>query len=85
MKDTFDSVPVSMTAHTKSGAESFQRVLEIVRFTDEKHHIRELLFPAEFAKEQRGELRRSGLKRPHMEELVRVGVGPRRTASDGGR
>jgi hypothetical protein len=71
----FDSVPGSMAAHAKSEVESLQRVREMVRVIDEKRHIRDLLFLAEFTKEQHGELRRSRLKQPYMEELVCTGIG----------
>jgi hypothetical protein len=46
----------------------------MVRFIDEKRHIRDLLFLAEFAKKQHGELRRSCLKQPDVEELICVGI-----------
>jgi hypothetical protein len=72
--DIFDGVPISMAAHVKSEAESFQRILEIVRLIDEKRHIRDLLFLAEFAKKQESELRCSGPKEPKVKELVCVGI-----------
>jgi hypothetical protein len=63
-----------MAARAKSEAESFERILEMVCVIYEKRYIRELLFLAEFTNEQQSELRRSGLKQPHMEELVCVGI-----------
>jgi hypothetical protein len=46
----------------------------MVCVVDEKRHVRNLLFLAEFTKDQHGELRRPRLKQPHVEELVRVGM-----------
>jgi hypothetical protein len=45
-----------------------------VRIVDEKRHVRDPLFLAEFANEQRGELRRSRLKQPKARELIRIRI-----------
>ncbi len=74
MKDTFDGVPISTAAHAKSKVESVECVLEMVYVVDEKRHVRDLLFLAEFTKERHGELRRPRLKQPNMEELVRIEI-----------
>jgi hypothetical protein len=50
----------------------------MVCVVDEKRHVRDLLFLAEFTKEQHGELRRPRLKQPNVEELVCVRIGRRK-------
>ena len=51
-----------MVNRLKSEPESLQRSAEMVRSVDEKCDLLDLLFVAEFAKKQHGELRNSGLK-----------------------
>jgi hypothetical protein len=63
-----------MVNHLKSEAESIQRSSEVVGVIDENRRVIKLLFIAEFTQKQHGELYRSGLKQPNMEELVRLGI-----------
>ncbi len=70
----FDGVPIFTAAHAKSKVESVECSFEMSGVIDEKRHVRDLLFLAEFTKEQHGELRLPRLKQPNMDELVRIGT-----------
>jgi hypothetical protein len=63
-----------MSNHLKSESESFQRSDEMSRCVDEKDGLFDLLFLAEFAQEQHGQMRRSRLIRPCVKDLVHLGI-----------
>jgi hypothetical protein len=63
-----------MASHLKSEAESLQRGVEMGRSIDEERGLLDLLFLAEFAEKQHGELCSPGLKQPDSKEFVRVGI-----------
>jgi hypothetical protein len=63
-----------MAKHLKSEAESIRCSGEMPRVIHENSHVLELLFLAEFTQEQYSEMRRSRLKQPNVEELIRLGI-----------
>ena len=63
-----------MAAHAKSEAESVKCSFEMSRIIDQKRGVWELLFLTEFTKKQHGELRRTRLKQPCVQDFVRRGI-----------
>lgn len=56
--NTFDGVPISMSNHLNTEVELFTRSDGTSSCVNERRGLRDLLFLAEFAREQHGQLRR---------------------------
>lgn len=60
----FDAISISMVFGKGIEAEPVERTREMLRAIDEERPLLDLLFVAEFAQEQHGELCRPRLKQP---------------------
>jgi hypothetical protein len=70
LENAFDGIPISIASHLKSDPKSLHSGFEVVRSVNEKRGLLNLLFLAEFAEKQHGELRSSRLKQSDVHEFV---------------
>lgn len=69
----FDTVQICIETHLRSEPKTIECSFAVSCVVDEESDVVDLLFLAEFIREQGCEWRRSGLKQLHVQELVRSG------------